>query len=204
MLKLADDPRFTMGLNDSQKLDYLLFLLMAGLTHNEIPEDFEWFKSRFHLQKNTEEIKENVARIRSIFKKFKRHGGKLKFTNFKSLHNYVYKESDNDLSKIKEFYKNSEKPPNIYLVLSYIISFYINIKGYKENDIDISQRNRYGKRLKRLLVLAKGDKDLVTGCIEWVSKQGYCEYTLETCINKFPDFLKWHNRPELLKKLEGK
>ena len=37
MLELADDERFVMKLNDSQKLDYILLLLMAGLTNNEIP-----------------------------------------------------------------------------------------------------------------------------------------------------------------------
>ena len=200
MLDLADDERFIMRLDDSQKLDYLLLLLMAGLTHNEIPLNFRWLKARFCLQKSEQELQKNLDCIRATFKKFVVYRGKLKFKNFKDLHNYIYKEEGNDLGILKEYTKDSTNKVNFFLIISNIISYYIYIKEWKEADVDIKERNRYGKRIKRLLVLAKANSDLVKKAIAWTSRQNYIDWTLETTISKWADFMKYHNMPDILKK----
>ena len=188
LLELADDTRFTMGLNDSQKLDYLLLLLMAGLTDNQIPQDWDWFKSRFHLEKNQTEIRQNIEKIRQLYGKMIVYKGHLKFKNFKDLHNYIYKEKENSLGILKEFYKHSPNKVNLFLIISSLISIYIMKKNFKEEDVQMSERNRYGKTIKLLLINAKGNDELVKEGIEWLSKQNY-EWTLETLIKKWPDFM---------------
>jgi len=190
MLEIADDQRFVMQLNDSQKLDYLLSLLMAGLTGNEIPIDPSWFKSRFHLSKSCQEIDQNLKQIEKIFRKFVRYKGKYKFRNFRQLHNYIYKEKENSTSILKEYLKSSPIDSNLFLIISNLINFYITIKGYEDTSIDMRERNRYGRVLKELLVKAKGQKYIVRDCIKWVSEQGYNDWTLETCFKKWPDFEK--------------
>ena len=190
MLELADDERFVMKLNDSQKLDYLLLLMMAGLTNNEIPLNPVWFKSRFFLEKNPEKIGENWAHIQRTFKRLRVYKGKLKFSKFKEIHNYIYKEKENNLSVLKEFYKNSSNKVNLFLIISNIITYYIDKKGFINEDIDMAERNRYGSRIKELLVKAKGNKELVERAIDWVSRQNYVDWTLETVLKKWPDFSK--------------
>jgi hypothetical protein len=207
LLELADDTRFTMELNDSQKLDYLLLLLMAGLTHNEIPQDFEWFRSRFHLEKNSLEIQQNIEKIRKVFKKLIVFNGKLKLKNFKELHNYIYKEKENSLGILKEFYKASPNKVNLFLIISSLISFYITKKGFREEDVQMPERNRYGKALKELLINAKGDDNLVKEGIEWLcgdaSKNNY-SWTLETLLKKWAEFKSVMNTPEILRKFAKK
>ena len=199
MLQLADDPRFIMELNDSQKLDYLLLLLMAGLTHNEIPDNQEWFKSRFHLQKNSVEISTNIAKIMKVFKRVVKYRGKYKFSKFKELHNYIYKEKENSLGILKEFYRNAPNKVNLFLIISNVISYYIDLKEFNPTLIDLPERNRYGKRIKDLLVKSKGDDNLVKEAIKWVSEKEYVDWTLETVSKKWPDFMKEHSKPEILK-----
>jgi len=189
MLSLADDQRFIMQLNDSQKLDYLLLLLMAGLTHNEIPFNGSWIKARFGLSKSEQEVEQNIEKIRGVYKKLIVRNKQLKFKNFKQLHNYIYKEKENSLGVLKEFYKHSPNKVNLFLLISNIISFFIHTKGYREADVDMAERNRYGKRIKGLLVKAKGNEQLVKDAIKWVSQQGYHDYTLETVDKKWPEFM---------------
>jgi len=189
LLELADDPRFVMHLNDSEKLDYLLLLLMAGLTHNDIPKNYEWFKSRFNLQKNASEIQNNLDKIQKTFPKITTYKGNLKFKNFKRLHNYIYKEKENLTSKLKEFYKNSTIESNLFSFLSSLISYYIKVKKLDEGHVDDRERGRYGNAIKKLLIKAKGDGELVKRSIDWASKQTWCDWTLETIIRRWADFM---------------
>ena len=189
MLSLADDQRFIMQLNDSQKLDYLLLLLMAGLTHNEIPLNGSWIKARFGLSKSEQEVEQNIDKIRSVYKKIVVRNKQLKFKNFKQLHNYIYKEKENSIGILKDFYKHSPNKVNLFLIISNIISFFITTKGLREEDVDMRERNRYGHRIKEILIKAKGDDRLVKDAIKWVSQQGYNDYTLETVDKKWPEFM---------------
>ena len=93
MLELLDDKRFIKDCNDSQKLDYILWLAMAGLTQNESEEDAEWFKKRFNLSKPVDEIRSNLCFLLATFRKMYRQkrNGKyyVKFKKFKELHNPI-------------------------------------------------------------------------------------------------------------------
>ncbi len=188
-----------MELNDSQKLDYLLLLLMAGLTHNQIPLNYGWIKARFGLFKTVPEITQNLDKIRSVYKKVIVRNKRLKFKNFKSLHNYIYKEKENSLGILKEFYKSAPNKVNLFLLISNVISYYIDLKEFNPTLIDLPERNRYGKRIKELLVKAKGDDNLVKEAIKWVADKDYIDWTLETVFKKWPDFMKEHSKPEILK-----
>jgi len=196
MLDLADDSKFVMGLNDSQKLDYLLLLLMAGLTDNAIPMDYNWFKSRFHLDKNPSEIESNFQVIKAKFRKFKVYKKTYKFGNFKELHNYIYKEKENNLNVLKEFYKNSPNKVNLFLIISNLINYFIDLKGFKQEDVGMVERNRYGARIKELLVLTKGDSNVAKDCMKWVSEKWADMWVLETCIKKFADYKASLNKKE--------
>ncbi len=86
-LELFDDERFLLECNDSQKLDYILWIAMAGLTTNEARDNVAWLKNRFNLQKAPDELSENLTTLLQKFPKMYSVGGKIKFRNFNDYHN---------------------------------------------------------------------------------------------------------------------
>jgi len=81
-----------------------------------------------------------------------------------------------------------------------IRSKYITLKGYSHKDFTQDDYSRTGRAIKTLLTKADHKDHLVIEALGWVSGLGYTEWTLETIVKKWPDFLKYSKRPELLKK----
>lgn len=179
MLELFDDRRFIKDCNDSQKLDYILWLAMAGLTQNDAENNPEWFKTRFNLSKNIEEIAKNTEFLSKTFPKMVSINGKVKFKNFKKLHNPIRSAEGTP----KDSPKNAQN-------INIIRIEYIRIKGWKQEDFTPDDYARTGKAIKTLLIKSKGNKDLVINALTWASRQSWCDWTLETIIKRWPDFMK--------------
>ena len=75
------------------------------------------------------------------------------------------------------------------ITLDKIRLHYITLKGWLQSDLSKDDYARMGKAIKGLFVRANKDSELVCRAISWVSQQGY-EWTLETALKKFPDFLR--------------
>lgn len=76
---------------------------------------------------------------------------------------------------------------------------YIGAKKLRLEDFSNDDYARTGKAIKVLLFRAKGDVDLVKEAIRWASKQGWCDWTLETIIRRWPDFMKIGSIPKELR-----
>lgn len=95
MLELFDDKRFIYDCNDSQKLDYILWMAMAGITQNNAEANSEWFVQRFNLVKKFQEVDENLLHLLKTFKRMKKNRGRIKFNKFNEIHNYIGKSQGN-------------------------------------------------------------------------------------------------------------
>lgn len=73
---------------------------------------------------------------------------------------------------------------------------YIKLKDWLEEDLISSDYARINKRIKDLLIKAKGNVDKVTKAIRWINTRGYDDWTLETVIKKWGDFIKREKRQE--------
>jgi len=79
--------------------------------------------------------------------------------------------------------KNKKENP-----LSPLIDLYKSLKGYiNVPDWNKNHYPRHVKAAKELLRIAPQDWKQA---MEWVSKQGYCDWTIETVIKKYPDVKK--------------
>jgi hypothetical protein len=192
MLELLDDKRFIKDCDDSQKLDYLLWLCMAGLTQNDAENNPEWFKTRFNLQKKSEEIAKNVEFISKTFPKVIIANGRVKFKNFKKLHNPIRNADGTPKDSPKNAKNIIDKNR-----LDKIILEYIKLQGWEETIknnallvTDIYSRNC--KPAKQLLLTINNDDlaydvlrkiagDYKTKCLNW---------TLETVLKHLPELLK--------------
>lgn len=197
MLELFDDHRFIKECNDSQKLDYILWIAMAGLTQNEAPNDPEWFKTRFNLGKKVEEIEANTRFLTDIFKKmYKQQRGKksvIKFTKFKDLHNYIGKSQGNpkDFQSVEQNRIDIDIDKNrIDSVLGEYLSLKkIDAKNNKELLSDLYARN--GKPIKKLLAICKTPEE-ATSAMRWVGNwldSKGLSWTIETVIKHYTTYL---------------
>ncbi|HCJ67019.1 MAG TPA: hypothetical protein DHV62_06770 [Elusimicrobia bacterium] len=66
---------------------------------------------------------------------------------------------------------------------------YIKIKGLDINNFSIDDFSRTAKAIKTLLIKSKFKDDLVIRSIEWASRQKWCDWTLETIIRRWPDYM---------------
>ena len=102
----------------------------------------------------------------------------------------------------KRLRRESDQAPNKvvlhYITLQDITRHYITVRCLDEKTLSKDDYGRYGKAIKNLFVRAKEDVVLVKEAITWQSKQGY-DWTLETVLKKFPDFLRSKN-PEVAAK----
>ena len=186
MLELFDDRRFIKECNDSQKLDYILWLVMAGLTVNNSELDYEWFKTRFNLRKDVAEIRENMDFLFETFSRMYKKGNCVKFKNFKKIHNQIR----NAEGKPRDSQKTAQS------IIYKIIGEYIKLRGW-DNEVEnkellksIFKRNvKAAKDLSRL----NNDVEYIIKAMRHISatmKNKGLSWTLETIISYYPDFLK--------------
>lgn len=67
---------------------------------------------------------------------------------------------------------------------------YFNARGYLKETLTPSDYGRFGKRAKELLERARGDVEECLEAISWIAAKGYSEWSIETLLKKYPDFLK--------------
>jgi hypothetical protein len=89
------------------------------------------------------------------------------------------------------------RPDNI--TLHNIRTKYIEIKGLRLQDFSSDDYQRTGRAINMLLAKASGNADLVKAAIDWAPKQGWCDWTLETIVKRWPDFMKVGSIPEELR-----
>jgi hypothetical protein len=197
MLELFDDHRFVKECNDSQKLDYLLWIAMAGLTQNEAPNDPEWFKTRFNLDKKVDEIEANTRFLTDTFKKMfiQKRGDKsvVKFTKFKELHNYIRKPQGfpEECLGTAQNRIDIEKKENIDKILQEFLSLQkIDAKDNAALMHDLYVRNC--RPIKKLLLICKTPEE-ASAALKWVGDwlgSKNLSWTLETVIKHYTTYLK--------------
>lgn len=101
------------------------------------------------------------------------------------------------LRRVFEHSTDNVLPDNI--TLQNIRLEYTKIKGLRIEDFSDDDFKRSGKAIYALLARAKGNADLVKAAIGWASKQGWCDWTLETIARRWPDFMKIGQIPEELR-----
>lgn len=185
---LHKDDRFVEQLNDEQKGLYLMLLVLAGATENNIKHDPNYLKRVLNLQENSQKVIKNLNKICEVFPKLISKNGYLKFKNFNKLHNYL-RNADGTPKESQRLAKNR---------IEKIRGEYIKIKGFRLEDFSSDDYARTAKAIKRLVLKSNNKDDLVIECIKWVSQMGYCDWTLETCSKKWLDFMKFKDMPKAI------
>lgn len=114
----------------------------------------------------------------------------------------------NSQSTVAESHNTVAKP---HSTISKVISKVINKemihtvrKAYaslKELDIKHFSREEYGRTGKAIKVLlTNSDVGQVVAGLEWVAGKGYCDWTIETLIKKWADFMKVYAQPAFMQK----
>lgn len=75
---------------------------------------------------------------------------------------------------------------------------YIRVKNYDISSFLPNDYARVHRAIKTLLIKAKGSAEDVIAGLGWINTQRY-EWTLETLIRKWPDFMLYHDKPQILK-----
>ena len=176
---LHDDDRFTERLDDDEKGLYLMLLLLAGATNNNIKNDENYLKRVLNLRKNSENLRKNVDKILEVFPKLVSANGYLKFKNFKKIHNYI-RNADSTPKESQRFAKNRVEE---------IRKEYIRLKGWDIADFTSDDYGRTGKAIHTILTKAKDNEEAIRA-LQWASQQKWCDWTLETVCKKWGDFAK--------------
>ena len=189
-LELLSEHRFIEECDDFDKLIFLGLLMLAGLTQNKIPNSPKYIKRMLNLQLEEQIISEKIVKITSIFRGVVRSSEFIKFKNFNKLHNWF--RSSEGVPK--------DTPRIEKIRIDQIRKEYIRIRGLSFENFSSDDFARTAKAIKTLLLKASLKDEVVVKSIEWAAAQKWCDWTLETIIRRFPDFLKYHNQPDLLKK----
>jgi len=184
---LLEDNRFTDQCNDEQKGLYLMLLLLAGATNNNIPSDENYIKRTLNLTKKPEIVAENRDFLLSIFPKLIKKDGYLKFKKFKGLHNYIRsargqsQEDDLGTPRIDKIRIDKEQRREIR-------SYYLKSKGWVGIQLSRDFWRASDSHISKIWQLTQ-DIDTIKRAIDWASKQKWCDWNLATVFKKFPDFL---------------
>jgi hypothetical protein len=202
-IEILNDKRFIFDCNETQKWLFIGLLLMAGVTKNSVPDDENFLKNRLNLSENSQKIRENLQHLFKIFPKLVSKDGVIKFKNFNEFHNKIgnyfgtplelQSESKGNKEKIRIEKIRIDKLRGVFLDLKNL-----DIKNYYPDDFARSARAIVG-----LLNKAGGQDELVVEGLKWISKQNY-EWTLETLIKKWAEFMKHKDTPDILKRWEKK
>lgn len=177
---LHENDKFTEQLNDDEKGLYLMLLLLAGATGNNIKNDVGYIKRTLNLRKNSQKLRENLDKILRVYPKCITKEGYIKFRNFKKIHNPLRK-ADGTPKDSPRLAKNR---------IDKIRLEYIKIKGFELKEFSSDDYARTAKAIKNLVIKAKNNDGLVIKSLEWADKQGWCDWTLETINKRWPDFIK--------------
>ena len=190
-LDLLSEHRFIEECDDFDKLLFIGLLMLAGLTRNRIPNNAKYIKRMLNLHVDEPKISEKIAKLSALFRGLISNSQFIKFKNFNRLHNW-YGSAEGTPKDLPD--KNR---------IDKIRIEYIKIKGYSLQDFQKDDYARTGKAIKILLTKGRNNADLIIEALKWATKQGWCDWTLETIIRRWPDFLKliFRKRPgDIIKK----
>jgi len=186
---LHEDDRFIEKCNDEQKGLFLMLLLLAGATNNNIPESENYLKRTLNLSQSAEIVAENRDCLLALFPKLVRQDGYLKFKKFKGLHNYIRTAKgvpNDDETGTPRIDKNR---------IEEIRREYIKLKGWTNQTFPPEFYSRTGRAIKTLFSLSS-DPAKIISCMKWVSQKWSEMWTIETCIKKWHDFAKPTPKPQ--------
>jgi hypothetical protein len=193
---LHEDDRFIEQLNDSQKGLYLMLLLLAGATNNNIKYDVNYLKRVLNLHENTQIISQNLKKIFEVFRNSRVINGYIKFKNFNKLHNYVWKRVGNSLGIPKEVLEKNRIEKNR---IDRAIAHYIHLKDLKtevatNHAILTNIYKTQGKQLVELLSVEKDDLE-VERAMDWVAgKFKDIDWKFSTVVKQYSDYLRNKNK----------
>ena len=102
---------------------------------------------------------------------------------------------------------STQKVPLHNNTIQYITKQYNTLKGYRLEDYSHNDHLRTRKAISQLRDASQGDEQMIIDCLNYVdniaTQQGWHGWTLETCIKRWQDFLKWTKQPALLKELNN-
>ena len=195
---LHKDDRFMGELNDSQKGLYLMLLLLAGATVNNIKNDENYVKRVLNLSENTQNIRKNLDKICEVYPKLIAKNGFLKFKNFKDIHNYIGKSEGNPEDNLGIAKNRIDK-----IRIDKIRIEYVGLKGFDLKNFSSDDFGRTAKAIKSLLIKSDHKDDLVIQSLKWASEKKWCDWTLETVLRKWADFMKDQKRDYMPPSLKG-
>ena len=186
-LEMLSDIRFTDKLDDEEKLLFMGLLLLAGLTHNNIPDEPKFIKRHLNLALEESKISEKITKICLVFPKVVRKSHFINFKNFNALHNYIGKSKGNTWDSPKEensIVKNSILNPKPVLMF---FSDTYKQRFSKEYIINWGKETKIFKDL--LTILSEDDiKARITEFFDtpndFVAKAGYTVGVFKSQINK--------------------
>jgi len=188
--RLLNDYRFYTLSPDSQRL-YPKLLLLAGETNNKIPKNLTILRSSLRETLEEGELLKCLNEIKTNFPKFKEGKHLYHFLGFSQRHNQV-------IPGISLGYAGATLDKNR---IDKIRTEYARLKGYALKDLSSDDYGRTGRAIKTLIGKAKGNDQLVIDSLNWASRKKWCDYTLETIIKKWADFMAEEgNLPENLRR----
>jgi len=183
--RLLNDHRFYTMTEESQ-LIYVKLLMLAAETSNKVPKNTSILRAALRSTQTEVKIGECMNEIKEHFPKFRETKDYYKFNGWGVRHNWVLS---------KESLGNSQgtaREPLDKIRIDKIRIEYIRAKKWESIPFVSGDYARMNKGIKQLIERADGKDEVVIEGIRWISEKNY-EWTLETLLKKFPDFLK--NRP---------
>ena len=186
-LELLSDIRFTDQLDDEEKLLYMGLLLLAGLTHNNIPDEPRFIQRHLNLTLSEAKITEKITKICSVFPKVVRKSHFINFKNFNALHNYIGKSLG--LPKVSPIEENRREEKSIVNPKTVLLFFTDTYKQRFSKEYIIN----WGKEVKifKELLTVLSENDIRGRIIEFfdtdsdfVKKAGFTVGVFKSQINK--------------------
>jgi hypothetical protein len=192
-IRLLNDPRF-FTLPESAQLLYVKLLCLAGDLKNRIPKAPEILRQLTRSASPDQEITYNLGLIKDAFPKFLETKDFYCFKDWASRHNWVANKETNGNSQ------GTPKEILRYSILSSILNVYIRKKEYSGNSLGTPFYKRFGRAARTLYFdCAQKDEALCIEAINYTAKildESGCDWTLETVIKRWPDFIKQREKPE--------
>lgn len=89
-------------------------------------------------------------------------------------------------------------------LLENLREYYVKLKGWNPKDLDHQDYARIHASLKRLILKSRGDEEAIKRAIDWVEKQQYPEWSIETVEKKYAEASKPVNKYAKYMKQEKK
>ena len=89
----------------------------------------------------------------------------------------IYKPQEEQMTPLKEAFK-------------VITDYYVMLRGWDRKDMDAGDYARIHTCTRHLLLKSKGDVNKIKQAMDWVNRQEYSEWNMETVVKKYPDAMK--------------